>query len=54
MAKPEKLTMVLESELRNAVEAWAREEGRPVSNLLRRIVDKACAQHRQQQPAQAA
>jgi hypothetical protein len=54
MAKPEKLTIVLESELRNAVAEWAREDGRPMSNLLRRIVEKACEQRRQQQSAQAA
>ena len=52
-AKPEKLTVVLEPETRNEVAEWAREEGRPVSNLLRRIVDQACAQRRQQS-AQAA
>jgi CopG antitoxin of type II toxin-antitoxin system len=44
MAK--KLTVVLERETRDAVQEWAAEEQRPVSNLLRRIIDRACEQHR--------
>jgi hypothetical protein len=52
MAKPEKkVTVLLEAELSNAVAEWAREDGRPVSNLLRRIVERACEQRRQQQQA---
>jgi hypothetical protein len=60
MPKPEKLTLVLETARRNYLAEWAREEGRPVGNLLRRIVDKACEQRQQQhagardQSAQAA
>lgn len=49
MAKPEKLTVVLDRETRATIAEWALEDGRPVSNLLRRIVDKACAERRQQQ-----
>ena len=41
MSKPEKLTLVLEMEVRAEVERWAHAEGRPVSNLLRRIVVQA-------------
>ena len=52
MAKPaEKLTILLEPETRDAVAKWAAEEGRPVSNLLRRLVEQACVQRRQQRAA---
>lgn len=44
MKKPEKLTVVLEPAARDKVAEWAREEGRSVSNLLRRLIDQACAQ----------
>lgn len=55
MVKPEKLTVVLEPETRDALLKWAREEGRPVSNLLRRLVGKCIEDRRRgQQPAQAA
>jgi hypothetical protein len=48
MPKPEKVTLVLETESRAEVERWAVEEGRPVSNLLRRIVVTAIEQrHRE-------
>jgi hypothetical protein len=41
MSKPEKTTVVLESDVREELEQWALEEGRPLSNLLRRIVHAA-------------
>lgn len=54
MSKPEKLTLVLEADAREAVARWADEEGRPVSNLLRRIVVTAIEQRRRDQHQQAA
>jgi hypothetical protein len=47
MSKPEKLTLVIEPETRAELAEWAREEGRPVGNLLRRIVCKSVEQRRQ-------
>ena len=52
MAK--KLTVVLERETREAVQEWAAEEQRPISNLLRRIIDRACEQRRAAREHQAA
>ena len=49
MSKPEKLTLVLEAEVRAEVERWAVEDGRPMSNLLRRIVVAAIDQRRREQ-----
>ena len=46
------LTFTLEQETRAKVTEWAREEGRPVSNLLRNIVDRACTEHRGQREQQ--
>jgi hypothetical protein len=37
----EKLTLEIEPDLRESLAKWATEEGRPVGNLLRRIVAKA-------------
>jgi hypothetical protein len=37
----EKLTLEIEPDLRKSLAKWACEEGRPVGNLLRRIVAKA-------------
>lgn len=54
MSKPEKLTLVLEAEVRAEVERWAVEDGRPVSNLLRRLVVTAIEQRRREQHQQAA
>ncbi len=51
MMKPEKLTVVLEPETRDEVVEWAHEEGRSVSNLLRRLIDQACAQRQRRAPA---
>jgi hypothetical protein len=48
MSKPEKVTVVLETEARAEVERWAVEEGRPVSNLLRRIVATAIEQRQRE------
>ena len=49
MSKPEKLTLVVELKTREELLEWAREEGRPVGNLLRRIVnqslDRRVAEH---------
>jgi hypothetical protein len=54
MTKPEKLTLVLEQPLREELAQWAIEEGRPISNLLRRVVHQALEQRRQQQGELAA
>jgi hypothetical protein len=56
MLKPEKLTVVVEPETRAELAEWAREEGRPVGNLLRRIVCKSVEQRRQglQRPGEVA
>lgn len=53
MSKPEKITLVLEADARQAVARWADEEGRPVSNLLRRIVVIAIEQRRRDQQVAA-
>jgi hypothetical protein len=37
----QKLTIEIEPDLRQMLAKWATEEGRPVGNLLRRIVSKA-------------
>lgn len=47
MTKPEKITVQIEPETRAELAEWAREEGRPVGNLLRRIVSKSIEQRRQ-------
>ena len=49
MQKPEKITVQVEPETRDALAEWAREEGRPVGNLLRRIVRRSVEQRRQEQ-----
>ncbi len=54
MLKPEKLTVVVEPETRAELAEWAREEGRPVGNLLRRIVCKSVEQRRQSLQSQGA
>jgi len=46
----EKLTLLVEPQDRDALLEWAREDGRPVANLLRRIVVKSIEQHRRRQP----
>ena len=48
-----KLTLVLEPQTEEELREWAREEDRPVANLLRRIVDKSLERHRQQPEAAA-
>lgn len=53
MTKPEKLTVVLEPETRDRVVEWAHEEGRSVSNLLRRLIDQACGQRQRRAQAGA-
>ncbi len=54
MTKPEKLTVVLEQPVADELAAWASEEGRPISNLLRRIVTRSIEQRRHQQQHEAA
>jgi hypothetical protein len=49
MSRPEKITVQIEPETRAELAEWAREEGRPVGNLLRRIVSKSIEQRRQHQ-----
>lgn len=44
----EKLTLEIEPDLRNSLTRWAEEEGRPVGNLLRRIVAISVARHERQ------
>jgi hypothetical protein len=41
MARRERLTVEVDPQLRKSLARWAREEGRPVGNLLRRIVTTA-------------
>lgn len=50
----EKLTLVLEPEARDELMVWAKEEGRPIANLLRRIVGKSLEQRRHDQHDHAA
>lgn len=52
--KQEKLTLVVEPETSDALREWAIEEGRPIANLLRRIVNKSVQEHRQQAQGAAA
>jgi hypothetical protein len=47
MSKPEKLTLVLEPQTHDELRQWAREEGRPIANLLRRIVNQSLDRRRQ-------
>ena len=47
MQKPEKVTVMLEPETRDELTEWAHQEGRPVGNLLRRIVNQSLDQRRQ-------
>ena len=49
MQKAEKLTLVVEPQTGEELRRWAAEEDRPVANLLRRVVAKALAEHRQRQ-----
>jgi len=56
MSKPEKITVHIEPETRAELAEWAREEGRPIGNLLRRIVNRSVearrqSQHRQEEAA---
>jgi hypothetical protein len=46
MSKLEKLTLVLEPSTHDELVKWAKEEDRPVANLLRRIVVHALATNR--------
>ena len=48
MSKPEKLTLVLDEQTRDELAEWARQEGRPIANLLRRIVGKSLEERRHQ------
>jgi hypothetical protein len=52
MARREKVTVELEPDLRKSLARWARDEGRPVGNLLRRLLAISVAQ-REQQPEAA-
>ena len=53
MAKSEaKLTLVLEPSTRDELVEWAKEEDRPMANLLRRIVVHALAANRQRRQRQ--
>jgi hypothetical protein len=55
MAKAaEKVTVVLEPDARDAVARWAAQEGRPVSNLVRRIVSQALERRTAEQQQVAA
>ena len=56
MSKPkaDKLTVALEPATRGELEQWAAEEGRPVANLLRRIVARSLQDRRAAQQEQAA
>jgi hypothetical protein len=42
----EKLSLVVEADIRTALSKWAEEEDRPVGNLIRRIVT-AAVEHRE-------
>jgi hypothetical protein len=53
-ADKEKLTLVLDAAAREEVARWAVEEGRPVSNLLRRIVQAAIERRAAEQQGLAA
>jgi hypothetical protein len=54
MKKPEKLTLVLTPQTKDALVTWATEEDRPVANLLRKIVGRALAERQQQSGGAAA
>jgi hypothetical protein len=41
----EKVTLEIDPDLRELLARWAVEEGRPLGNLLRRIVARSVAQH---------
>jgi hypothetical protein len=45
VARRERLTVEVDINLRKSIARWAQEEGRPVGNLLRRIVATATAEH---------
>jgi len=50
----EKLTVEIEPDLRESLARWAEEEGRPVGNLLRRIVAISVERHeRQRRPSKS-
>ena len=49
-ARRERLTVEVDTDLRKSIAHWAREEGRPVANLLRRIVATATAEHDKRLP----
>lgn len=54
MRKQEKLTLQLDPEIREEITRWAREDKRPVANLLRFIVCQSVEQRRvEQQQASA-
>jgi len=53
MKSTEKLTLVTDQQTGEELRRWAAEEDRPVANLLRRIVARSLAEHRQQQGAAA-
>lgn len=50
----ERLTVEVDTDLRRSIDRWAREEGRPVSNLVRRIVATATAEHDRRQRVEKA
>jgi hypothetical protein len=49
--KKEKLTMTLDRETRAALNKWAHEDDRSLCSLLRKIIAKSLAEHRQQAAA---
>lgn len=53
-AKPRRprLTLEIELETREALVAWADEEGRPVSNLIRRVLATVVAERRRLVPTE--
>ena len=53
MQKAEKLTLILEPKAGDELRRWAAEEGRPIANLLRRIVARSLEQRRQHHEAAA-
>ncbi len=54
MPKPKKLTVILPPQTWDALVDWAQDEGRPVCNLIRRIVCKSLEQRQQGQQSERA
>ena len=51
MARREKVTVELEPDLRQSLTRWAQDEGRPVGNLLRRLLALAAARYERRRTA---